>query len=103
MTKREKAIKLLHELIVNDPMNVINDRIVECVDALIDAARDSESAHTRAVQLPPAPAGAYYDGVNALRCLQCFTKYPCPEHHEHRVRRVVDENRADEARMWLDK
>ena len=91
MTAREKAIALLHR-ITNTPENVFDPRIVDCVDALIDAARASESAHTRALQatkLPPPPAGAYYDGVNTLRCLVCFTKYPCPEHTRPAVGEVA--------------
>ena len=99
MTNREKAITLLAQ-IVNEATNVPRDLVVEVVDALIAAARDPESPHSRAVDQMAAPLapGTYRDGVGLARCHQCHRIHPCQEHYTHPARPLVDQTRAEELR-----
>ena len=49
-TAREKAIRILDDYLTTNPEFNRRDMVVEFVDAVIEAARAPESAHTRAVK-----------------------------------------------------
>lgn len=57
-TKRDQAIRLLGDLLytVGGPRPT-DEKIGECVDAIIEAARAPESAHTRAMGVDLASGG----------------------------------------------